>query len=670
MASSRRFPTILFGLSAALWASPGLAQTGGTTATSTAATALATSDFITPILQRQDGNSWVDLATTDALTYLNQARCQCNTKVRILVQIADASRSKLATLTATTTGTNAKLYVGSNCAGLNSLNVPICPDSAILGKLDTGLSTLSANGSWAVQTTVGQIFSGAQLTCTDTLATSIVLWINTTGTIAPDLTGNSAPALGIKLDGTPPPAPSGVVVEGGNEALNVQWITEATDNPDLAGYLVFCVRGDSLQVFDPSYYGSQYQTGQILCSAAAPAATAATSSSAGQTTAVEVLAPSFFQNLDTNYLCSGLLSPSQTGIRLKILQNGIPYTVGVAAVDNSGNASPILSGFVQRPIPTINFYQEYRDAGGQSPGGYCTLAGRGARLGAISLLAGIGLLAPIVLRRRRRARRALSRGLPLLLLVLAAGSAQAQTVTHETTDEMPSEERESYRTPKEWAIEVRFGPFAPNIDSEFSGGIGATPYKTVFGGKRHLMSQLELDWQFLQAFGSLAAGVSIGYYSQSAKAFTANAAGGCVLDTTGVCTRSGDTTTLRLVPMAALLVYRLDAAAERWSVPLVPYAKLGLNYTFWQIHDGNGDVPDYKGGHGSGGTPGWQAAAGMSLLLDFLDPSAARGLDMETGVNHSYLFFEWDRVEATGLGMTNKLHVGDSRWVIGLMFEF
>ena len=117
-------------------------------------------------------------------------------------------------------------------------------------------------------------------------------------------------------------------------------------------------------------------------------------------------------------------------------------------------------------------------------------------------------------------------------------------------------------------------------------------------------------------------------------------------------------------------MYRWDVAAEHLSIPLVPYGKLGLNYTLWQINDGNGNVPDYQGGHGSGGTLGWQAAAGISLLLDFIDPSATRTLDMETGVNHSYVFFEWNRVDATGLGMKNKLHVGDSRWVIGLMFEF
>jgi hypothetical protein len=34
------------------------------------------------------------------------------------------------------------------------------------------------------------------------------------------------------------------------------------------------------------------------------------------------------------------------------LQNGISYTVGVAAVDQSGNASPIRKAFVQTPIFT------------------------------------------------------------------------------------------------------------------------------------------------------------------------------------------------------------------------------------------------------------------------------------------------------------------------------
>jgi hypothetical protein len=104
---------------------------------------------------------------------------------------------------------------------------------------------------------------------------------------------------------------------------------------------------------------------------------------------------------------------------------------------------------------------------------------------------------------------------------------------------------------------------------------------------------------------------------------------------------------------------------------VVPYGKVGLSYTLWQITDANGDVARSDDGHkGRGGTPGWQAAGGVALLLDFIDPGSARALDSDTGVNHTYLFAEIGRYEASGLGRKNALHVGDTTWVAGLMFEF
>jgi hypothetical protein len=303
---------------------------------------VATSDF-TITLQREDAST---LSTTDAKIYLDQARCECSTNIRILVTMASASRSKLTSLA--TTGTGARLYVGDNCSQLNaSATAPQCPNG-LLAELK-GLSTFASDGSWAAVTTVDKLFTGVGKTCTDTLNTAIWLWINTTGSTAPD--SGVAPFIGISLDGTPPPAPSGVVVESGNDALEVSWFTEGTDNPDLAGYLVFCTQGDGLQVFNPSFYNNQYFTSQTLCAADTPATPTAglITSAAGNTTAVEIEAPASFQNLDPAYLCSGLLHPSQFSVRLGALQGGVPYTVGVAAVDNSGNASPIQSGFVQVP---------------------------------------------------------------------------------------------------------------------------------------------------------------------------------------------------------------------------------------------------------------------------------------------------------------------------------
>jgi hypothetical protein len=48
-----------------------------------------------------------------------------------------------------------------------------------------------------------------------------------------------------------------------------------------------------------------------------------------------------FSNLDPNYLCSGLIPATTTSYRIAGLQNGIPYGVGVAAVDRYGNISAI-----------------------------------------------------------------------------------------------------------------------------------------------------------------------------------------------------------------------------------------------------------------------------------------------------------------------------------------
>jgi MYXO-CTERM domain-containing protein len=352
---------------------------------------VATSDF-TITLQREDAST---LSTTDAKIYLDQARCECSTKVRILVTMASVSRSKLTSLA--TTGTGARLYVGDNCSQLNaSATAPQCPNG-LLAELP-GLSAFASDGSWAAVTTVDKLFTGVGKTCTDTLNTSIWLWINTTGSTAPD--SSVAPYIGISLDGTPPPAPSGIVVEGGDDALQVSWTTEATDNPDLAGYLVFCMQGDGLQVFNPSFYNNQYFTSQTLCSASVPApSTGLTASAAGLTTAIEVEAPAIFQNLNPAYLCSGLLSPSQLSVRLGALRGGIPYTVGVAAVDNSGNASPIGSGFVQVPsVAQVPDATAETTSGPRRTGCACHIAG--VDRGAVAWAAMLALAAAGRLRRR------------------------------------------------------------------------------------------------------------------------------------------------------------------------------------------------------------------------------------------------------------------------------
>jgi hypothetical protein len=107
--------------------------------------------------------------------------------------------------------------------------------------------------------------------------------------------------------------------------------------------------------------------------------------------------PDAFVRQDPDYLCSGLLT-TQTSTRIDVLQNYIPYVVGVASVDLRGNASAISTAVLQQPIATRDFYKEYRAAGGTAEGG-CALGGRasGGNALAVALLA----LATAVRRRRR-----------------------------------------------------------------------------------------------------------------------------------------------------------------------------------------------------------------------------------------------------------------------------
>ena len=218
-------------------------------------------------------------------------------------------------------------------------------------------------------------------------------------------------------------------------------------------------------------------------------------------------------------------------------------------------------------------------------------------------------------------------------------------------------ENTEFESPQNAAFEVRFGPYTPNVDDEFGGG--ATPYEDTFGDDTRWMIGLEVDWQAIRIdhFGSFGPGVGWGYTTASADA---------PLSSSG--DRSEQETSLSIMPMYAVGVLRVDVLTHDLHIPLVPYAKAGLGFAMWWSGDADESGRDDQGTIGRGLSYGFQWALGIMLHLDPLDRGSARTMDLETGVNNSYLFIEWYNSMLDGFG-GDVLQVGTSTWIAGLALE-
>lgn len=239
--------------------------------------------------------------------------------------------------------------------------------------------------------------------------------------------------------------------------------------------------------------------------------------------------------------------------------------------------------------------------------------------------------------------------------VLAAGAARAQN------DEDLGGRKRSPESPQNFAFELRFAPFTPEIDSDPALN-GQAPFARTFGNKPRLLVSAEFDWQAYRIpyVGTIGLGVGVGYSSMSDPAQLAPPLSGA----------SAETTTLEIYPFYAALVLRADTFWKRWHIPLVPYGKLGLAYSIWRASNTLG-TSHSDGVTGAGGTFGSHVALGLSFDLNPFDEYAAREFDRALGVNNTYVFAEWARDDLRGLGFQdNVLRVGGTAWTFGLALEF
>lgn len=323
----------------------------------------------------------------------------------------------------------------------------------------------------------------------------------------------------------------------------------------------------------------------------------------------------------------------------KPLVNGSLYDVSVVATDSYGNVSdpsPLQSA---QPVAIEDFYNTYRDNGGQALGG-----GGCGSTGGLTWIAGLSLTAALLARRRRKARAGL---LGALLLGALALPAQAESKYD--------------RPPRKLLFELKLDRYSPQVDSE--AGLTGTPYRDVFGTRRPLRWQLEVDWEVAHPFGSLLLGGTVGYWQNIGKGLLPDG------------TPSQDTALLDVIPFGVVATYRFDYLADRFRwFPLIPYAQAGLSRALWASFNGRGDVSQRarpgSGGRGSGWTNGYTTALGVAFALDALDPDLSREAYTVMGIQRTSFFAEYGWTRLDNFRSGNALILSDRGWRFGLSLEF
>lgn len=507
-----------------------------------------------------------------------------------------------------------------------------------------------------------------------------------------DVPDENSATFETSVDLVGPSPPSDVVAKDAEEAARLEFTVQDTE--DLRGYFVYC---------DPAIIptamggiggggvggagGGTGGAGGAAGGAGGGTTTAATAggtggaggggatAACGSGVLVAGAAPP-----DRQYRCLPLEGddPLSATDALSVtgLKNGTVYAMAIAAVDDLGNPGVLSEVVCASPREVDDFFDVYRAAGGSGGGGLCSVQPYGIGLGgafgfgAIVAGAALGLAA----RRRRMAPAGAKRAGMLTvagLLVLTPAVVRAQGRIPDTNW------RQENRYPDEpadvqFAVEVRFGPYWPAVDSE--PGLTGTPYEDTFGTDPNFYFGLEFDYMPLRIpyVGTFGPGIGWGYTWASNEArFT-----GCTPRDSDAC-QSEDVTSLTIMPMHLSAVLRADELMRRTGVPIVPYGKFGFGLAVWSAaqtaglsvsdEQQNGKTVQVEGEDVSWGL---HAALGAAFALNWLDAQSAGRLRENTGIGHVYLFGEWMNAILTGLGTGDNMYVGTSTVVVGLSADF
>jgi hypothetical protein len=526
------------------------------------------------------------------------------------------------------------------------------------------------------------------------------------------------------VDTQPPPLPTEIEASSAESSVVLEWTPPVSRAMDVFHYQALCAGPDGLPAVDAGIE-PEYQTARDLCGLEQDIALTETPITGGDEGSTVTL-PTGLQQLDPAYLCKSLDSGTAAGLTIEGLENGVPVTVVLLAIDQYGNVAGTYLTQTITPQPATDFWEDLHDRGSNVEGGFCLIAEtygddnpltqtlRGFRddtlahtsfgrwltdvyygtigeLGAVvhgsialRIIAGVlllplvaialawhaltlpGLLAALALlvlwKRRRKWLIA-----ALAVLVPSIASAQGPTPYWEDQTQTTMEEEGLVK----WHVGVRIGPYTPNIDGQLDMDPG--PFEQMFGPHMWL-PMLDVDRILWRGFGQLGVGGTIGYTQTSAHAW---ADGSDPADPMRP-RSSGDTNTFHFLPLMMSGIYRFTWLDEELGVPIVPYARVGLAYDLWWVRS-NGDTAKacWDGSHTSGcdadkaigASLGVVGSVGLSVRAERIDKASAASM-RSSGIQHAGFYAEWSVGKVDGFKPDSKLSVGDSTWFAGVDFEF
>lgn len=536
------------------------------------------------------------LRDEDMDTHLNLARCRCQMPLTIRAVLGTAAAAKLGA-----DEVEAELWWGTGCSE-NPTPASCLKLSMAAAKFSTTNTRISATTT--VDTLFGHVDATKPDKC-DSKSASIAVWLilKTEGALL-----KISKSKDLTVDSTPPAPPVLTDVVAGNGAATLNWTHPLRS--DLQGYQAFCL---------PKVDQKEPEAVYDFCRATEPV--------------------SMFTR------CSGKIPSASKNDRLIGLTNGVPYQVGIVAIDKQGNASAMSAVMPVTPAPSLDFFTVYRQDGGQAEGG-CQMAARGRPHGATIF----AVFATLVLLLRRLGRRITVVAL-LLLAASGLGTSNAHAQLNLQDESYNSSWVDHGDSERGFNLSLGMGFYRPHVDEEFkNSGTNKAPFKEVFSTDEDSLWHLRLERILWRKVGTLSLGFGAGYYHVEANAPNRDRT-----------MPSADKTGLRVIPLSLDLGYQLDTLVDRgWGV--MPFVRAGLDDAIWSVSNATSTVA-------RGTTTGWHGAVGLAFALDALDPDAARQLDRDTGVNHTLLFAELLHQSLTGLGSKPSLHLSDTMLSIGLLLQ-